>query len=243
MEDDNKTNLEKFVNYISQKHNLNESILIDNLKKDINNFWNILFQLINKKSELINSGSVKDIEFNDNNIVDNVVFNKDFNKKELEKEIDILSNEVDKMHYIFDLGLELAPLVRKVTLDKLMEKAKSAPAIALKKINAQIEEIKNFPIIDFLNSTYGKVLKDALAKKGLSDTLLIGFKKQLMKSRGERRKAEKIEFKIEVNVFDGEDITQLKLNLMDLIQQEYKDINKNFKGYIRDKIVESMFSK
>ena len=78
----------------------------------------------------------------------------------------------------------------------VLEKAKSAPAIALKKINSQIEEIKSIPIIDFLNSTYGKVLKDALAKKGLSVAFLNGFKKKLMKSRGERRKAERDEFKI-----------------------------------------------
>ena len=94
---------------------------------------------------------------------------KDLNKKELLIEIDFLSNEVNKMHYIFDLGLELSEPLRKVTLDKLLEKAKTAPAIALKKINSQIEEIKSFPLIDFLNSTYGKVLKDALVKKGMSE--------------------------------------------------------------------------
>ena len=167
---------------------------------------------------------------------------KDLNKKELEKEIDILSNEVDKMHYLFDLGLELVEPIRKITLDKLLEKAKSAPAIALRKINSQIEEIKSIPIIDFLNSTYGKVLKDALAKKGLSVAFLNGFKKKLMKSRGERRKAERDEFKIKVNEFPEEDINQLKLDLMDLIEKEYEDIGKNFKGYVRDKMVESMFA-
>lgn len=167
---------------------------------------------------------------------------KELNKKELEKEIDILSNGVDKMHYIFDVGLELVEPIRKVTLDKLLEKAKSAPAIALNKINAQIEEVKNIPVIDFLNSTYGKVLKDAMAKKGLSETLLVGVKKEIMKKRGERRKAEREEFGIKENEFEKEDISQLKLNLMDLIQNEYKDINKHFKAYVRDKIIEAIFS-
>lgn len=167
---------------------------------------------------------------------------KELNKKELEKEIDILSNGVDKMHYIFDVGLELVEPIRKVTLDKLMEKAKSAPAIALNKLNAQIAEVKNYPVIDFLNSTYGKVLKDALAKKGLSMTLLVGVKKEIMKNRGERRKAERKEFNIEKNEFEKEDISQLKLNLLDLIESEYKDINKNFKSYVRDKIIEEIFS-
>ena len=71
-------------------------------------------------------------------------------------EIDFLSNEVNKMHYIFDLGLELSEPLRKVTLDKLLEKAKTTPSIALKKINSQIEEIKSFPLIDFLNSKMEK---------------------------------------------------------------------------------------
>ena len=167
---------------------------------------------------------------------------KDLNKKEIEKEIEILSNEVDKMHYIFDLGLELVGPIRKVTLDQLLDKAKSAPAIALKKINAQIEEIKNYPVLDFLNSTYGKVLRDALAKKGLSETLLGGVKKEIMKKRGERRKAERKEFDIKVNEFENENINQLKLDLMELIKSEHKDIGKHIKGFVRDKIIEEMFS-
>ena len=85
-------------------------------------------------------------------------------------------------------------------------------------------------------------MKDALAKKGLSVAFLNGFKKKLMKSRGERRKAERDEFKIKVNEFPEEDINQLKLDLMDLIEKEYEDIGKNFKGYVRDKMVESMFA-
>ena len=167
---------------------------------------------------------------------------KELNKKELEKEIDILSNEVDKMHYIFELGLELVGPLRKVTLDQLLNKAQTAPAIALKKINAQIEEIKNYPVLDFLNSTYGKVLRDALAKKGLSESLLGGVKKEIMKKRGDRRKEERKEFGIKVNEFENENIDQLKLDLMELIKSEHKDIGKHIKGYVRDKIIEEMFS-
>ena len=48
--------------------------------------------------------------------------------------------------------------------------------------------------------------------------------------------------KIKVNEFPEEDINQLKLDLMDLIEKEYEDIGKNFKGYVRDKMVESMFA-
>ena len=49
---------------------------------------------------------------------------KKFNKAELDVEIDFLANQVDKMHYIFSIGLELVEPIRKVTLDKLIEKSK-----------------------------------------------------------------------------------------------------------------------
>jgi aspartate/glutamate racemase len=148
------------------------------------------------------------------------------------------------LHYIFDLGLTLVEPLRKYTLDKLLEKAKSAPAMALNTINKQIEEVKNIPIVEFLNATYGKVLKDALVKKGFSATLLNGFKKQLMKDRGERRKKEREEFKIRVNEFEEEDIDQLKLDLFELVDKEYEEnIEKNFKGYVRNKIIDIMFQK
>ena len=171
-------------------------------------------------------------------------FIKELNKEELKVEINFLANETNKLHYIFDLGLTLVEPLRKYTLDKLLEKAKSAPAMALNTINKQIEEVKNIPIVEFLNATYGKVLKDALVKKGFSATLLNGFKKQLMKDRGERRKKEREEFKIKVNEFKEEDIDQLKLDLFELVDKEYEEnIEKNFKGYVRNKIIDIMFKK
>ena len=81
--------------------------------------------------------------------------------------------------------------LRKITLDKLLEKAKSAPAIALKSINKQIEEIKSIPIVKFLDSTYGEVLKDALVKKGMSEVFMDGVKDEIMEGRKKRREQEK----------------------------------------------------
>ena len=164
---------------------------------------------------------------------------KGLNKEELKVEIDLLSNQVDKMHYIFSIGLELADPIRKVTLDKLMEKAKSAPAITLNKINSQIEEIKNYPTIEFYNSTYGKVLREALEKKGMSATVLKGYKNKLFKERNQRRKVERDLYGIEKNEFDDEKMDELKLDLFELIQSEYKDIDRNFREYARGKMVEA----
>jgi hypothetical protein len=164
---------------------------------------------------------------------------KDLNKKELEVEIEFLTNQVDKMHYIFSIGLELAEPLRKVTLDKLLEKAKTAPAMTLSTINKQINEIKSYPLLDFLNSTYGKVLREALEKKGMSATILKGYKNKLFKERGQRRKVEKEEFGIEKNEFDDENIDNLNLDLYSLVEAEYKGIDKNFREYARGKMVEA----
>ena len=164
---------------------------------------------------------------------------KKLNKAELDVEIDLLANQVDKMHYIFSIGLELVEPLRKVTLDKLIEKSKKAPAMTLRTIQNQIDEVKNIPIIEFLNSTYGKVLREALEKKGMSATLLKSFKNQLFKERGQRRKVEREEFGIEVNEFDDESMDALKLDLYSLIESEYKDINKNFREYARGKMIEA----
>ena len=164
---------------------------------------------------------------------------KKLNKKELDVEIDLLTNQVDKMHYIFSIGLELVEPIRKVTLDKLIEKSKKAPAMTLRTIQNQIDEVKNIPIIEFLNSTYGKVLREALEKKGMSATLLKSFKNQLFKERGQRRKVEREEFGIKTNEFEDESMDDLKLDLYSLIESEYKDINKNFREYARGKMIEA----
>ena len=166
---------------------------------------------------------------------------KKLNKDELEVEIKFLENEVDRMHYIYTVGLELVEPIRKVTLDKLMEKAKSAPAITLNKINQEIEEVKKIPVIEFLNSTYGKLLKEALEKKGMSATLLKSFKNQLLKERKQRRKVEREEFGIEKNEFDDENMDELKLDLFKLINDDIKDgaIQKNYREYVRGKMIEA----
>jgi hypothetical protein len=166
---------------------------------------------------------------------------KKLNKDELKVEIKFLENEVDRMHYIYTVGLELVEPIRKVTLDKLMEKAKSAPAITLNKINQEIEEVKKIPVIEFLNSTYGKLLKEALEKKGMSATLLKSFKNQLLKERRQRRKVEREDFGIEKNEFDDENMDELKLDLFKLIDDDIKDgaIQKNYREYVRCKMIEA----
>ena len=168
---------------------------------------------------------------------------RQLNKEELLIEIDLLAKKANSMHEIFTFGLAVVDPIRKVTLDKLMEKAKSAPAMTVNKINSQIEEIKNYPTIEFYNSTYGKVIRDALEQKGLSATALKGYKNKIFKERKARRKAEKEEFKLEKNEFDDENLDDLKLDLYQLITKDYdKKLQKSFKEYSREKMIEAWIS-
>ena len=90
---------------------------------------------------------------------------KDLNKKELKVEIDILSNAVNKMHYIFDVGLDLVEPLRKITIDKLLEKAKSAPAITVNKIKSQIEDVKKNSCYRLFNLNLWKSISKCFGKK------------------------------------------------------------------------------
>ena len=164
------------------------------------------------------------------------------NKKEFEVEVKFLVNQLDKMHYIFSIALELIEPIKKVTLDKLMEQAKSAPAITLNKINKQIEEIKSFPPLEFYNATYGKVLRQAVEKKGMSKTVLNSYRNKLSKERKERRKVERDLYNIEKNEFDDEEMDEKKLDLFELIKKEQKGLKNNFREYIRGKIIDVMFA-
>ena len=172
---------------------------------------------------------------------------KKLNKEELKEEIKFLENAVDKMHFIFNTGLDLVEPLRKITLDQLLEKAKSAPAMALNQINKQIEEVKNLPVVDFLNATYGKILKDALEKKGMSVAFMKSTRKSIFKERQERRKLEREEFGIKVNEFEDEKIDDIKLDLGSLIYENdeefLKEFNKNYKDFIRDKMIDQKYGK
>ena len=71
---------------------------------------------------------------------------------------------------------------------------------------------------------------------------MIGFKKDIMKKRKERRETKRKEFDIKVNEFENENIDELNLDLISLIKSEYKEIDKHYRRWIRDKMIEAMFS-
>ena len=57
-----------------------------------------------------------------------------------------------------------------------------------------------------MDSEYAKPLKDLLTKKGLSESLLDSYIKELTEERSKRRKEERDEFGIKVNEYPNEEL-------------------------------------
>ena len=165
----------------------------------------------------------------------------EYNKKEIDNEKELILNEVEKLHCIYEMGLDLADKLKKVTLDQLKKKLSSAPELAKRAINSQIDAVNKYTPKEFLNSEFGKPLKTALEKQGLRDKYLQDFMKNLEKERKERREKERSEFGISKNEFPPDD--ELKFtakDLFDAIFEEYKS-DDDFKEKIKKQILDQAF--
>ena len=156
----------------------------------------------------------------------------EYNKKELKQEKKLISVELDKMHSLWELGLELADPLKNITIDELKKKLDKVPELAKAAVNSQIAEIKAFSPKEFLNSKFGKPLKDALIKQGMSKTVLENYKKELLEDRKKRRKEEREKFPfVKQNEFPPEDEFEFKVDdLYDSIFEEYKS---SFKEHLK----------
>jgi hypothetical protein len=143
---------------------------------------------------------------------------EDLNKKESDMENKILVGEIEKMHSIYELGLDLTEPMKEYSIKKLEKKLTSVPSAMVNKINEEINEIKKLKPIEFLKSTYGKALQDALAKKGMSKTILVKFRKDMVKERKSRREKEKEEFNIKVELKEEDD--DFDIDLFSLVEDE-----------------------
>ena len=128
---------------------------------------------------------------------------KEFNKKELDVDNKLIIKEVNKKVKMYELGLEYSDVLREKLLTKLEKKINGPTASIVKN---QIEKIKKLSPAEFLDSEFGKPLKDLLKKKGLTDTAMKDYMDKLMAERAERRKKEREEFGIAVNEYPDEEI-------------------------------------
>ena len=142
-------------------------------------------------------------------------------------------NEVNKMHTIYEIAQESIEPFKEALLNSLRDKINSLPKIVRCIIESQITKIFNENSKKFLDSSFGKPLKAALEKFGLSKTALIYFINKLYKERKKRRKKEREELKIDKNEFLEEN-NNLNFDLFEFIEKEYN--NDNFKDIIKEEI-------
>ena len=131
---------------------------------------------------------------------------KEYNAKELEMDNKLIANENKRMKLLYKLGLDLAAELKEKMVKELEEKISKAPSMTVQVLKKKLSEMTDLSPQKFLESDFGKPLKDALAKKGLSKAAVEGYKETLKVQRKDRRFKERGEFNISVNEFPDEEV-------------------------------------
>ncbi len=175
-------------------------------------------QILNNRHEALQ----KEDKSNESQVESTV---KDFNKKELDIDNKLIENKFKKMQEQYELGLKVALKAKEKLIGKLEQQLQKATSAVLKNlIGEYIEKIKKLSPAGFLDSEFGKPIKDALEKQGLSETALKSYKEELRNERTERRKKEREEFGIKQNEWPEEEMyDDDKENFYQKMLDEYKD--------------------
>ena len=180
--------------------------------------------LVEKKEEVLKKRheALVKVDKKDEKLVLSTI--KDFNNKELEIDNELIKYKLDKMHEQYELGLKMAQKVKNKLIEKLEQQLEKASSMAKRVLSQQIESIKAMTPAQFLDSEFGKPVKDTLEKKGLSQSVLVSYKDELRNQRTERRKKEREEFGFQQNEWpDDEKFDDDKENLFQKMLDEYKD--------------------
>lgn len=130
-------------------------------------------------------------------------------------------SDVEKIHSLYELGLELADPAKKAIIKPIKKKAPSPCCIS-----CIITRIERLTPKEFLNSKFGKPLKIALEKQGMSQGLLESTKQQLLEDRKKRREEEKTKYNLEQNEFPPDD--DLNLETKELYEAIFEEYGENF---------------
>ena len=178
-----------------------------------------------EKEELLNKrhDALQKVDKKNEKLVESTV--KDYNKQELEIDNKLIKNKFDKMHEQYELGLKMALKAKDKLVGKLEQQLEKATSAVLKRlIGQQIEKVKQLSPAKFLDSEFGKPIKDALEKQGLSESALKSYKDELRNERAERRKKEREEFGIKQNEWPEEEMfDDDKEDFYQKMLDEYKD--------------------
>ena len=180
--------------------------------------------LLDKKEKILNERheELKNTDLKNESNVESVV--KKFNEKELEVDNKLIENKLNKMHDQYEVGLKTAQKVKEKLIAKLEKQLEGANSMLKTVLNKKIEEVKGLSPAKFLDSEFGKPIKETLEKQGLSQNALTSYKDELKKQRSERRAKEREEFGIKQNEWPEEEaFDDDKENLYEKMLKEYED--------------------
>ena len=163
-----------------------------------------------------------------------------YNLKEIDNEKDSIINEVDKMHNLYKLGLELSEKLKKVTLEQYEQynnKLDKFPSVLKAQLKSRIEELNKTSPKDFLESEAGNRLKNALEKEGMREDKLKEFMDKLAEERQKRRVEERLKYKIEKNEFPPKD--ELHFTAKDLFKLIFEENTDEFKSVLTNKLMDN----
>ena len=134
-------------------------------------------------------------------------------------------NEVEKMHNYYELGLDLSEPAKNSTVKQLK---KAIPSNCCS--SAIISHVNKLSPKEFLNSKYGQPLKSALEKEGMSKSILIDKKTELLEDRKKRREEERAKYNLEENEFPPDDDLNTDIEkIYEGIFQDYGNFNEEFR--------------
>jgi hypothetical protein len=158
----------------------------------------------------------------------------ELNLKEIDIEKELIITEVEKMHKLYEIGKSLADKLKQVTIDQLKKKLEKAPSLARAALNTQLETVNNSNSKEFLDSEFGKPLKTALEKYGMSQVVLQNVMNEYKEERKKRREEERTKYNISQNEFPPDDELDISAEeLYNLIFDEYKD---GIKSTLKEKL-------
>ena len=153
---------------------------------------------------------------------------KTYNLKELEIEKDYFMNEVNKMHNLYELGLDLSKPAKDATV-KQIKKAKCSKCCFSATV---ISHVEKYSPKEFFNSKFGKPLKTAIEKEGMSEAILIDKKNELLEDRKKRREEEKTMYNLEQNEFPPDDDLNIDTEkIYEDIFEDYLNQNKEYENF------------
>lgn len=199
------------------------NVIKENAPPIVNNCVTKKSEINNKKEILLKERAEKVEQADKSNKEQLQSLLKEYNIKELNIDKEYIENEVERLHSLWNLGIDLSGPVKNETVAQLEKRAKKCSLCGCCVTNIA-NKVKNYTPSQFLKSEFGAPLRAALEKQGMNKQILIDTKNELINDRKKRREEERNKYNIDVNEFPPDDEFDINEDeLSKIIFNEYKD--------------------